>query len=89
MTLATAPRFSLVSVRQLFVIGLVASGLFVMALPTFAHAATYAYVDASMEIKAITANDWQTALATAPNIHIHSGVVLLVSQLSGMVGSSI
>jgi len=89
MTIATAPWFSSVSVRQLFVTGLLASGLFIMALPTFAHAATYAYVDSAMEVKSVTAVDWQTALATAPNIHIHSGVVLLTSLLNPLVGSRI
>ncbi len=50
-----------------------------MSLPTFANAATYAYVDANGEVKSVTANDWQTAINIAPNIHIHSGVLLLNS----------
>ena len=42
-----------------------------------AHAAMYAYVDAAGDVKSVTANDWRTAIATAPNIHMHSGVLLL------------
>ena len=48
-----------------------------LALPAFADAASYAYVDATGEVKSVTANDWMTAIATAPNIHIHSGVFIL------------
>lgn len=53
------------------------AGVLLATMPTFANAATYAYVDATGEVKSITANDWMTAIAVAPNIHIHSGVLLL------------
>lgn len=60
----------------------VALGLAVVAIsfisaPAFASAASYAYVDATGEVKSVVANDWMTAIATAPNIHIHSGVFVL------------
>jgi hypothetical protein len=42
-----------------------------------ASAASYAYVDATGEVKSVTANDWMSAIATAPNIHINSGVFIL------------
>lgn len=45
--------------------------------PAIAGAASYAYVDAQGEVKMVVANDWRTAIATAPNIHINSGVLLL------------
>ena len=48
-----------------------------LATPLFAGAATYAYVDANGEVKSVTAGSWQTAIATAINIHMHSGVLLL------------
>lgn len=57
--------------------GLVALSLALLSLPAFADAASYAYVDATGEVKSVTANDWMTAIATAPNIHIHSGVFVL------------
>ena len=44
-----------------------------------AHAAMYAYVDAAGDVKSVTANDWRSAIATAPNIHMHSGVLLLMT----------
>jgi len=50
-----------------------------MAAPIFAQAANYAYVDKQGEVKMVTANDWMTAIAVAPNIHINSGVFLLTS----------
>ena len=53
--------------------------LMVMAAPAMASAAVYAYVDTAGEVKKVTANDWMTAIATAPFIHIHSGVMLLTT----------
>lgn len=55
---------------------IIASLLFV-SLPVYASAATYAYVDASGEVKSVTATDWQSAINLASNIHAHSGVLLL------------
>jgi hypothetical protein len=81
--------FSVAS-KRLLIAGLVASSIFAMALPSFAHAATYAYVNQSGEVSTVTANDWQSAIANAFKIHINSGVMLLVSQLDfGLVGDSI
>ncbi len=62
----------------------ITSGIFVatmafLALPAFASAASYAYVDNIGDVKTVTANDWQTAIEIAPNIYIHSGVLLLDS----------
>lgn len=51
--------------------------LSLLAMPAFAGAATYAYVDATGEVRSVIANDWMTAIATAPNIHAHSGVFIL------------
>jgi hypothetical protein len=51
-----------------------------LALPGFAAAADYAYVDASGEVRLVTASNWQTAIATAPNIAARSGVILLDSS---------
>ena len=56
-----------------FVILMFSFGLYAQS----ANAAQYAYVDAAGDVKSITANDWRTAIATAPNIHRNSGVMLL------------
>lgn len=75
--------------RFVLALGLTA-GVFTMALPSMASAATYAYVNKLNEVSTVTANDWQTAIATAPNIHINSGVMLLDTQADfGIVGDSI
>jgi hypothetical protein len=50
-----------------------------MLLPVGASAATYAYVATNGEVKSIVASDWMKAIATAPGIHINSGVLLLNS----------
>lgn len=50
-----------------------------MLLPVAASAASYAYVDKAGDVKMVTATDWMTAIATAFNIHIHSGVMILNS----------
>lgn len=48
-----------------------------LALPAATFAQTFAYVDSSGEVKTVTAADANTALMTAPNISLHSGVILL------------
>ena len=50
-----------------------------LAAPALASAASYAYVDATGEVKSVTASDWMTAIAIAPNIHVNSGVFELKS----------
>ncbi len=53
-----------------------AAALFI-ALPVGAFAATYAYVDTSGNVRSTEAPSPQQAIATAPAIGIHSGVILL------------
>ena len=59
--------------------GLAFLALIALSVPVFATAATYAYVDATGEVRSVTANDWMTAIATAPNIALTSGVYMLNS----------
>jgi hypothetical protein len=57
--------------------GLALLALALLSIPVLAQAATYAYVDATGEVRSVVADDWMTAIATAPNIHINSGVYTL------------
>lgn len=58
--------------------------------PAMASAATYGYVDTSGEVKTVTANDWMTAIATAPLISLHSGVMLLATAADyAVVGDTV
>ena len=60
-------------------VGLVIAAFAVMTAPTLSYAATYAYVNTAGNVSTVVANDWQSAIATAPSISLHSGVLLLDS----------
>ena len=80
--------FQFISVASIGVIALCAVAF--MVAPAMASAAVYAYVDATGEVKSVTAVDWMTAINTAPNIHIHSGVMLLTTAADySMVGDQV
>lgn len=78
--MTTSHRFSSISARTIIAATLASSSVFALALPSFAHASTYAFVNTSGEVNAVTADSWTLAIANAINIAIHSGVVLLTSQ---------
>ncbi|MDB5245263.1 MAG: hypothetical protein JWN90_368 [Parcubacteria group bacterium] len=61
----------------------------VIALPSMSYAATYAYVNSSGEVAAVTADTAAQALATAPNMDIHSGVMLLSNPNDGIIGDTV
>lgn len=64
--------------------------LTLMALPSMAFAANYAYVNTSNEVAMVVADTWQQAIATAPSIHMHSGVLILNSQAdNSIIGDSV
>lgn len=73
---------------RLVAAGLIAA-LALISLPAFASAATYAFVNTSGEVRAVDANTWQAAIATAPGIHTNSGVMLLVNPTGGIVGDNV
>lgn len=54
--------------------------LTVLAVPLFASAATFAYVDQAGAVRMVVADAPLVAIATAPNIHVHSGVIQLMTQ---------
>jgi hypothetical protein len=74
----TAARSIAFSTFAFFALALIVS-------PALASAATYAYVDTAGEVKTVTAADWMTAIAIAPSIHIHSGVMLLTTAADYLV----
>ena len=76
------------STRFLIAAAIAASSLSV-ALPSSAHAATYAFVNTAGEVNAVVANDPMTALATAFNISAHSGVLLLSDQNDTLLNDSV
>ena len=87
MTMITSKRGMVGMVGLLLAIGCLLS---VVATPASASAAVYAYVDTVGEVKSVTANDWMTAIAIAPGIHMHSGVMLLASAADYlMVGDTV
>ncbi len=61
----------------------------IVAVPGISMAADYAYVNASGEVNMVTAADANTAIMTAPNIHMRSGVMLLTASDSGIVGDDV
>ena len=87
--MTTSNRFSTASARILLAGGIVASSVFAMGLPSFAHAATYAFVNTSREVSIVNADNWMEAIANAYNIDSHSGVLLLTSLNSNIIGTHI
>ncbi len=58
--------------------------LAVIIIPGLTHAATYAYVNQAGEVSSVQATDPMTAIDTAPNRAVHSGVLLLSSVVNGL-----
>lgn len=74
----------------LFLTGLVIAAFVAMSLPTFAFAATYAYVNTAGEVRIVVADTPMVAISTAPGIGIHSGVLLLNSPADNdVVGDNV
>jgi len=61
--------------------------LAVLGLPAVSLANTYQYVDSGGVLRSMQANSAVQALATAPNIGLHSGVVLVTIGGTGTGGS--
>lgn len=61
-----------------------------LIMPQQTHAATFAYVDVAGIVRSVVAGDWRTAIDTAPNISLHSGVMLLVDSVDqALVGDQV
>lgn len=59
------------------------------AVPGISFAATYAYVNTSGEVMTTEAATPNSAIATAPNISLHSGVMLVNSTSDPVVGDGV
>ncbi len=68
---------SVSSARLLVVTGVAIASVLAFALPAFAQAATYAYVNQQGNVATFVAATPWIALATAPNMATHSGVILV------------
>lgn len=68
---------------------LIVAALAIVIMPLSALAATYAYVDVAGTVRSVTADNWQTAIASAPNIAPTSGVMLLTSANDMIIGDTI
>lgn len=71
-------------------VGVFAAALVVMTLPNLSQAATFAYVNTSGNVSTVSADNWMSAIANAPSIALHSGVILLDNLFgtSGLNGST-
>ena len=61
----------------------------VIAAPVAALAATYAFVNTSGEVRTMDATSAAQALSTAPNLGVHSGVMLIDSANDPVVGDNV
>jgi len=74
--------------KKLFIGALALAG--VLAGPALTYAATYAYVNAMGDVRTVEATDPMTAINTAPNIHMRSGVMFIDStDDSDVVGDDV
>ena len=81
--------FLQVGARVLVKTSLVLGAVVIAASPASTYAATYAYVNTSGDVSAVIADTWQAAIATALNIAVHSGVLLLVNPADGVLGDKV
>lgn len=60
-----------------------------IAVPGTTLAATYAYVNVAGEVMTTEAATPNAAIMTAPNISLHSGVMLIDNSSDGVVGDKV
>lgn len=65
------------------------AALFAIAAPASSYAALFAYVNQDGEIRTVEAADPNTAIMTAPSIHMNSGVLLLNSSSDPIIGDDV
>ncbi len=60
-----------------------------VAAPATSFAQMYAFVNTSGEVMTMDAANAQAALTTAPNLHVHSGVMEMSADDSEVVGDDV
>jgi hypothetical protein len=68
---------------------IVLSGFLALMSPAFASAASYAYVNSSGNVSMVQADTATLAMRNAPNISVHSGVMLLSSLTDSLIGDQV
>ncbi|KND47396.1 MAG: hypothetical protein AB199_03130 [Parcubacteria bacterium C7867-004] len=61
----------------------------IVAAPAVSLAATYAYVNTTGEVRTVEAASANQALSTAPNLGVHSGVMLIEDVSDPVVGDRV
>lgn len=69
--------------------GALVAALAIVAIPATSSAATYAYVNQNDEVAVVVASNPTIAIATAPQIDMHSGVLLLSNPNDDIVGDKV
>ncbi len=77
---------SKISVRHLSAVVLVATAV---AIPALSFAATFAFVNQNGDVATVNADNANAAMAIAPNIDEHSGVMLLTNPADSVVGDHV
>ncbi len=60
-----------------------------VAAPAATFAATYAYVNTAGEVMTMEASSAEQALSTAPNLHVHSGVMTVGTDDANVLGDTV
>lgn len=72
-----------------YLLGTLALAALVAAPGGAALADMFAYVNADGEVRTVEAADPNTAISTAPGIHMHSGVIEIDSASDSIVGDDV
>lgn len=65
-----------------------AATILAMGLPALSYASTYAYVNQSGQVNTVVADTPGIAIAIAPGISLHSGVVLMSNSTGAVLGAN-
>lgn len=75
--------------RSVAEVALIGTALAVLAVPAYASAAMYAYVNQSGEVNMVEASSANAAISSAPMIHPRSGVMQLSSSSDGILDDNV